>query len=1153
MKKLYIVTKNELLRYFTSPLAYVYLVSFLLLNGSFAFYFGGFFDRGQASLDSMFAFQPWFYLIFVPGIAMRLWAEEFRNKTIIQIVTMPVSISSLVWGKFLSAWIFCGIALVLTFPFWITINILGDPDNNVVMVSYLTSFLTAGCILAISSTMSSLTKNQVIALVLSFFANILFFMSGLEFVLSLIRVIAPASIVDMIASFSFLTHFDTMSRGVIDLRDIIFFSSILMLFNLTTTLIVSFKTSGTSKIFKSNNKNYYILCFFLMLVGFIGLNLFANNAFRNVQYDFTKEKLFTLSDTTKKILKSLPNNVTVKLYYSPILGQRNPELRLMFDRVRILLDRYANLSNGKLNYKIYSPQFLDKAEDEALASGIQPIPIIDLNQSGFFGMSFSDELDNKNSIPFFAIERKDFIEQDITQKIYQLHHQKKTVGILSSIAIGDTSFKKSENMVSPKWEILNQIEELYNIVYIKTEQDIDKVDVLMIVHPQELSDKMVERIKEFSLKGGKLFVALDAATEAARLTDPSFGMFTPSDLKGLDEFWGFKFHSDLVIADLDNSITVDTTQNYQTTPKFTQDIIQPKLQGKSINRNLIETANLKSILLASVSPLTPESDDVYFVPLLQASTNSELMPIGAVYQNIAPEVLLRNFKADDNTKFIAARIISKDKEKPFELVVIGDTDFMYDTFWSESIFMLNNKYVIPILDNANFVINALDVLSNNYDLIALRGKSAEIRKFQDIEKMRIKSQKDFSIKEGEIIEKIELTKAGLQEIWAKRDFEGRDIFTPDELAIIAGTRKELENLRQELSSIRANSNYEVKKIETTLKILNIYTVPALIILGLMLYWLFSNRKRNKQKHKLYLNKEFFVIFGVSLILLSIGIASVYFSEQNEIDRYENKFVFNELRENINKVERLSIKTHYNELVFYKGNDGWVLEGHETFNVYQERIRSFLSALLEATYYEKKSAKAEHLSIFGLQPIEELGSPNTRIEMFDSDGKVVTSFEIGKYDIDIGRGSRAAYIKFDDKFQTWMISVDLIDLSTNWQDWTYSTMWNLRYGRVQNINNISDIDINAELIKNILNIRFSSAEKSIGKAETAGVISITNEDNDVVKINILNVGENYYIKYEFAEKIVNPSLKFFAKNAKKHFYRVDSKDKERMQNVIKLTK
>lgn len=1153
MQKLFIVTKNELIRYFTSPLAYVYLLSFLLLNGSFAFYFGNFFQRGQANLDSMFAFQPWLYMIFVPGISMRLWAEEFRNKTIIQIVTMPVSIQTLVWGKFFAALIFCGIALFLTFPFWITVNVLGSPDNSVIFVAYLTSFAIAGCMLAISSTMSALTKNQVIALVLAFFANLLFFLSGLEFVLSLVRTFAPVSIVDMFASFSFLTHFDTMSRGLVELRDIVFFASIIILFNLATILIVSFKTSGTSRLFKSNNKNYYIISFTLMLLAFVGINLFTNNSFRNIQADYTEEKLFTLSGSTEKILKNLPNEVIAKLYYSPILGQRNPDIRLNFDRIRILLDRYFVISNGKFTYKIYSPEFLDRSEDEALSNGIQPIPVVDLNQNAFFGITFSDALDNRGYIPFFALERQKFIEQDITQKIYELYHPKKNLGIISSLEIGDTA--KEEGAVAQKWEILNQIKNLYNISFINDIKDLtnNKFDILMIAHPQKLSTEMVEELKNYSKKGGRFFVALDAATETLRLLPNDDPNFKASDLNGLDEFWGFKFHKELVIADLDNSITVDATENYKTTPKFTQDLIQLKFQDKSINQNLPETINLKSVLMTSVSPIVPINESIYFAPLILASPNSQLMSIDVVYKSVAPGNLLSGFKPDKYIKVAAARIISKDPENPFELVVVGDTDFMYDTFWNETTYLLNNPYQIPVLDNGNFVMNSLDVLTNDLDLIELRGKSAKIRKFDNIEKIRKNAQKEFSIKESEILGKIEKTKTNLQEIWNKRDFEGRDIFTADELAIIANIRKNLDSLRQELGLVKSMANIEISKIETILKFINIYSIPLLIVLYLLVYKIITGRKNRRITQKLEFNREFYMLLAISVGLAILGIASVNFSGKNAIDKYESKPVFDELKDEINNVEEIKLRTNSATLTFIKNNNQWILKEHPDFPLYQERIRSFLSALVEATYYEKKSDKAEHLGKFGLLPIEEKDSTNTRIEIIGKDNQEIAAFEVGNFDIDIGRGSRAAYIKFDERFQVWLIAVDFVDLSSNWHEWTYSSIWNLRFGRIQNINNITDSNKLTNIIKDILNIRFVKSVDNLEKNSEKTTLELTNEDGDITKINVLKSNNEYYISYIFPEKINNARLQFFAKYANGKFYEVETTDKEKIESVIKLSK
>ena len=219
MNSIKTIIKYELIRYFLSPLAYVYLVGFLLLSGSCAIYFGHFFMDGHASLWGLFDYQPWIYLLFIPGIAMRSWAEEFHTKSIVQILTVPVSVTDLVWGKFLASWIFAIIAILLTFPFWITVNILGNPDNTVIIIGYLGCFILAGAMLAISQTMSALTKSPVIALVLGVFVNLLFFWSGFEYVLFWARELFSDVIVDTIISFSFLAHFASLSLSLIHISE----------------------------------------------------------------------------------------------------------------------------------------------------------------------------------------------------------------------------------------------------------------------------------------------------------------------------------------------------------------------------------------------------------------------------------------------------------------------------------------------------------------------------------------------------------------------------------------------------------------------------------------------------------------------------------------------------------------------------------------------------------------------------------------------------------------------------------------------------------------------------------------------------------------------------------------------------------------------
>ena len=230
MRQFLSITKRELISYFATPVAYVFITIFLLLSGLFTFYLGNFFEIGQASLGSFFEWHPWLYLFLVPAITMRLWSEEKKSGTIELLTTLPLSTLNIVLGKFMAAWLFTLLALILTFPMWITVNYLGTPDNGVIMASYIGSFLMSGGYLSIGIFISSLTKNQVIAFIVSVTVCFLFTVSGLPIVLDFFSNWAGEAITDVIASFSFLANYSDISRGIIDFRTLVYFLSLIFLF-----------------------------------------------------------------------------------------------------------------------------------------------------------------------------------------------------------------------------------------------------------------------------------------------------------------------------------------------------------------------------------------------------------------------------------------------------------------------------------------------------------------------------------------------------------------------------------------------------------------------------------------------------------------------------------------------------------------------------------------------------------------------------------------------------------------------------------------------------------------------------------------------------------------------------------------------------------
>ena len=236
-----IIFKRELRAYFATPLAYVFIVIFLALSGVFTFYLGNFYERGQADLQPFFAFHPWLYLLLVPAIAMRLWAEERKSGTIELLLTLPVTMWQAVLGKFLAAWAFVGIALALTFPMWITVNYLGNPDNGVIVAGYLGSLLMAGGYLAIGACVSAATKNQVIAFIAALVICLVFTLAGFPLVLDAFSAWAPQGLIELVSSLSFLSHFQAISKGVLALSDLVYFLVMIGAWLLAGAIVIDLK------------------------------------------------------------------------------------------------------------------------------------------------------------------------------------------------------------------------------------------------------------------------------------------------------------------------------------------------------------------------------------------------------------------------------------------------------------------------------------------------------------------------------------------------------------------------------------------------------------------------------------------------------------------------------------------------------------------------------------------------------------------------------------------------------------------------------------------------------------------------------------------------------------------------------------------------
>jgi len=244
MSAIMTVYRRELRSYFSTPLAAVFVVIFLVMVSAFTFYLGNFFQTGQADLQAFFLFHPWMYLLLVPALAMRLWAEERKSGSIELLLTLPLTVGQAVLGKFLAAWTLVGIALLLTFPMWVTVAWLGDPDNGVILASYIGSWLLAGGFLAIGSAISATTSSQVMAFILTLSACLITLLAGYSIVLSAMQSIFSQSVVDAMSGMSYLTHYSSITRGILEVRDLAFFVITAVAWLLATVQIIHLKRAG---------------------------------------------------------------------------------------------------------------------------------------------------------------------------------------------------------------------------------------------------------------------------------------------------------------------------------------------------------------------------------------------------------------------------------------------------------------------------------------------------------------------------------------------------------------------------------------------------------------------------------------------------------------------------------------------------------------------------------------------------------------------------------------------------------------------------------------------------------------------------------------------------------------------------------------------
>jgi ABC-type uncharacterized transport system involved in gliding motility auxiliary subunit len=604
------------------------------------------------------------------------------------------------------------------------------------------------------------------------------------------------------------------------------------------------------------------LALVLLAVLFAAVNVTAQTAFRGVHVDVTEDGLYSVSDGTRSVLESIGEPIRLRLYYTPALGEAAPDFAAYHRRVRTLLEQYADIAGDGLILAYPNPEPFSDTEDRAVAFGLQGIALNETGDQGYFGIAATNSTDDKEVIPFLGLEREALLEYDLTKMIAALARPEKPhVGVISSLPVMGGPPRVPGAPPDPKWALIDAIEPFYRVRNLGTgiEMIDEKIGILIVVHPIGLSDATLYAIDQFVLRGGRAIVFVDPLPEVARLSPGPLGPRRPqaSQFDRLLNAWGLEMAPGTVAADLDAARRINLGQG---AAQQSADYVAWLALGPENGTADDPVAGAFTTLnLATAGVLTPiEGAKTTITPLLRTGENS--MRLTTEQVDPQPDVLglFRGFEPSGERLMLAARITGPNRtafpdgppadwepdfgeEAPAHLptargslniVVIADADMTHEIMWGRRQNLLGQEVVVPIADNANLIVNALDNLAGSDALAGLRARTVQRRPFTRVETIRREAERTYLDREQALLDELTGLRARLQDL-ARREGAADVAVSAEESQALADARARLIETRRELRAVQRALRADIDRLETTVKAVNILAAPlALTLIGL---------------------------------------------------------------------------------------------------------------------------------------------------------------------------------------------------------------------------------------------------------------------------------------------------------------------------------
>ncbi len=855
LKNIRAVFAREFKSYFDSPVAYVFLVAFLVLTGFLTFGVAMFYERRQADLGPFFFWHPWVYLLLVPAATMGLWADERRGGTAELLLTLPITVRQALIGKFLAAWSFLGLALVLTFPVAATAGWLGTPDWGAVACGYVGSFLLAGAAAAIGLFASTLSRSAVVSFVISLAAIFALLLIGFQ---PVVKALAdwgvPACLVNGAAACSLLSHFEALERGVLDFADVGYYFGVAIFALAAAEVVLSPKRgAGDCAPYRGGAIVLTALAAIVIAADVILANL-------PLRIDLTAEHLYSLSDGSRAVLTKLDTEVTIKCFVSNSAADMPQSLKTYAARVENLLGEYARASKGMVALEVYDPKPDSDAEEWAQRYGIEPQSLNPFGAPIYCGL-VAVSGDNEEVMPVLSPRGEATLEYDLTRLVTRVAWpERPVVGVMSSLpdVLGGEMNPMAMQMgqrPNPGWAVFAELKKDYEVRSVPTSTEAIDADIkaLVVVHPKDLEDKTLYALDQFVLRGGRLIVCVDPMNVADMIAarqkqNPMMmqmgGGDGPSTLGKLFDAWGVVFDTQKIVADYAASTKLNAGNNtVEDNPTFLT------LGEKNMATDDLLLSNVADVMLpfAGAFSFTNETKGLAFTPIMTSSTDNSCLIDRAAAQ-FGMEAMKRELKPDGVARILAARLEGSFKtafpkgpegtndvtkalsEGKGTVILFGDADFLADQF---SVQVMNTPFgmmVQPMNDNLALFSNVIEQFAGREELIGLRSRGRADRPFVKVRDLETKALAKWQAKEQELEAALQDTRTRLQALQRGKGGNERALLSQDQQEEIARFRKVLADTNRQLKNVRRELTSDIDALGTRLKCLNILGIPLIVAL-----------------------------------------------------------------------------------------------------------------------------------------------------------------------------------------------------------------------------------------------------------------------------------------------------------------------------------